>query len=274
LNMDYTPPLDLKQDEVKMYFQCSASILDNSLTRFLKLQNYDIRQYQPVSFGNKDWPGEYFFKKLITRNYLYKTLPGRMYRDLGWQYNNLLQNYFPNYTFSAIAEKNKKHQHELVLTKELIKNTCSLQKVKPHFIYAHFQLPHEPYIYDSTGHLKPAKKTVGYNEHEKAEAFMEQVKYANKTIYELVTHIRKFNKKNTIIYITGDHGYRNINGTRPYMIFDNYSAYYFPDNKYENLYNGISPVNSFRVILNKHFQTNITLLKDSSIFIPYTLPKN
>jgi len=42
------------------------------------------------------------------------------------------------------------------------------------------------------------------------------------------------------------------------------NAYYFPDNDYSLLYPEISPVNSFRVILNKYFKTGLSLLKDDA----------
>ncbi|MBK8088639.1 MAG: hypothetical protein IPK31_12180 [Chitinophagaceae bacterium] len=56
------------------------------------------------------------------------------------------------------------------------------------------------------------------------------------------------------------------------MIYDNLNSIYYPDEDYQNLYPSISPVNSFRAVLNKFFSSNLSLLKDSSIFIPYTLP--
>jgi hypothetical protein len=43
------------------------------------------------------------------------------------------------------------------------------------------------------------------------------------------------------------------------------NTYYFSDGNYSTLYDSISPVNSFRVILNKYFKTGLPLLKDSTI---------
>ena len=120
--------------------------------------------------------------------------------------------------------------------------------------------------------MKPVEKTVAYSEEEQPAAFIEQVKFANKIIRDIVTYIKKSNKPNTIIIIEGDHGFRNIYGKKGYMIFDNFSSFYFPDQNYQALYPGISPVNSFRVVLNNFFNAELPLLKDSSIFIPYTLP--
>ena len=267
LNMDYTPPVDLKQDETKMYFKASASILNNSLTKVLHKEGYQVSQYQPVSFNNKDWDGQLFFEDMLYMNYFYKTFPGRIYHDLGWHFSKLINN-----TSKKYEDRNSKAENDLLKTIELVKKSCSSNKKEPQFVYAHFVLPHEPYIFDSTGKRKPALQTIEFKEEDQPMAFMEQVKFANNMIYQLITHIKKTNKPNTVIIVEGDHGYRNIYGKKGYMIFDNLNAIYFPQEDYQLLYPSISPVNSFRVVLNKFFSANLPLLKDSSIFIPYTLP--
>jgi len=272
LNMDYTPPVDLYQDETKMYFKASASLHNNSLTRYLKETGYDIKQFQPVSFVNKDWKGRLFFPDMLYMNYFYQTLPGRVYRDLGWNFSQLKTNLIKKQDFSYYEKRNNNHRNDLLKTTLLIKKSCAINKPKPEFVYAHYQLPHDPYIYDSTGNLKQAQKTITYKEEEQPAAFIEQVKFANKIIQQLVTHIKQTNRPNTVIIIEGDHGFRNIYGKKGYMIYDNFSSFYFPDRNYKYLYPTISPVNSFRVVLNNFFEAKLPLLKDSSIFIPYTLP--
>ena len=113
LNMDYTAPVDLYQDETKMYFKSSASILDNSLIRYLKEVDYDIKQYQPVSFTNKDWQGHLFFPDMLYMNYFYQTLPGRIYRDLGWNFSQLKAKLTNEQNFSAYKKRNRDHQNDL-----------------------------------------------------------------------------------------------------------------------------------------------------------------
>jgi len=272
LNMDYMPTIDLYQDETKMYFKASASILDNSLTRFLQDKEYNIKHYQPVSFNNKDWNGGLLFPHMLYMNYFYQTLPGRLYRDIGWNVTNFRTTINRNVELSKYAQRNRDLNKDLLNTKLLIEESLSKNKQKPQFVYAHFLLPHDPYIYDSTGQLKPAEQTILLKEQDQPDAFIEQVKYTNKIIRQLVSSIKQKNKSNTIIIISGDHGFRNAFGTKHYMTFDNFSAYYFPNKQYKELYPSISPVNSFRVVLNNFFNTNLSLMKDSSIFIPYTLP--
>jgi hypothetical protein len=44
------------------------------------------------------------------------------------------------------------------------------------------------------------------------------------------------------------------------------NAYYFPEQKYNQLYPGISPVNTFRVIFSEIFGQDLPLLPDSSFY--------
>jgi hypothetical protein len=44
------------------------------------------------------------------------------------------------------------------------------------------------------------------------------------------------------------------------------NAYYFPGGRYEGLYDSISPVNSFRVVLSTYFGARLPLLPDRNYF--------
>jgi membrane-anchored protein YejM (alkaline phosphatase superfamily) len=151
-------------------------------------------------------------------------------------------------------------------TKALIKNSCT-STGNPKFIYGHFMLPHEPYTFDSTGKVKTAEQTIIKRKEDDAGAYFNQVVYAGKVIKELVSYIQQHNKKNTIIIVEGDHGYRTPEGNKAGYTFQNLNAIYFPDQKYELLYDSLSPVNTFRIVLNKYFSAQLPLLKDSSTLV-------
>ena len=51
-----------------------------------------------------------------------------------------------------------------------------------------------------------------------------------------------------------------------------FNAYYFPDEKYDLLYDDITPVNSFRIIFDSHFQTNLGIVEDKVFFSTYEKP--
>jgi Sulfatase len=270
--MNYLPSIDTTGDEIKMYFKASASILHNSFTKILRKEGYTIKQYQPISFNNTDWEGGLFFEQMLQMNYFYQTFPGRIYRDLWWNVSRLSTNKKKRQSFLEFENRNTKAEKELYETINLVKNICSVKSKQPKMVYAHFMLPHDPYIFDSSGKRKSAHLTFNIKEEDQPKAFIQQVQFANQIIKNLVTEIKTRNKKNTIIIVEGDHGFRNILGKKGYMIFENLNALYFPDQNYQMLYDSVSPINSFRIILNNFFSANLPLLKDSSIFIPYTLP--
>jgi hypothetical protein len=70
--------------------------------------------------------------------------------------------------------------------------------------------------------------------------------------------IFKNSKYPPIIILQGDHG-MSVD-TRDKIL----NAIYMPDGGMENLYPSISPVNTFRVIFNNYFGTDLPLLEDKT----------
>ena len=81
-----------------------------------------------------------------------------------------------------------------------------------------------------------------------------------------------------IIVIQSDHGpgaylhWGSLESTVPAERFGILNAYYFPDGGYEMLYSGISPVNSFRVVLNEYFGGEYDLLPDRHYYSTWSFP--
>lgn len=267
LNMDYLPNwIAPVMNDPKAYFWGSASILNNSLFSILKKEGYQTHSYQPVSFANPDWPGVSYFNSLKENHYYFKTLPGRIYRDVFWNYSKINVPFIKEKQMEIIDFRNREKKMFFDTTMALIKNSCSITE-KPKFIYGHFMLPHEPYTFDSAGNVKSAEQTIVKRKEEDADAYFNQVLYAGKVIKELVTYIRQHNKNNTIIIIEGDHGYKTPDGEKSGYTFQNMNAIYFPDQKYNLLYDSLSPVNTFRIVLNKYFDAGFNLFKDSSTLV-------
>ncbi|MBY0476048.1 MAG: LTA synthase family protein [Chitinophagaceae bacterium] len=266
-NMDYLPTWIVPvANDPKALFWGSASILNNSLFSILQKEGYETKSYQPISFDNKDWNDETFFSNLKKNHFYFKTLPGRLSRDLFWNYSKIDLPFIHQKQIQFIEDRNQQKQQSFNRTAELLKNSCSTTG-KPKFVYSHFMIPHEQYIFDSTGKLKLPLQTIIHRKEEDAPAYYQQVIYAGKVIKDLVQHIRENNKKNTVIIVAGDHGYRTEQGNKTGYTFSNLQAIYFPDRQYQQLYDSISPVNTFRVVLNKYFNAGFTLHADSSILV-------
>jgi hypothetical protein len=146
------------------------------------------------------------------------------------------------------------------------------QTNSPKFVFAHILDPHPPFVFNREG-----GKTI---KEDPIEAYVDEVIFLNKKIRDVVADILSEADHEPIIILQGDHGF--IPTDRPFSKrinlqsrFSILNAYYLPNHRQGLLYESISPVNSFRVVLNSFFGTNYELLPDenyySTIKQPYKL---
>jgi membrane-associated phospholipid phosphatase len=139
----------------------------------------------------------------------------------------------------------------------------------PKFVFAHFLIPHDPYVFD-----RSCKKLIGVDEYRN---YLEQLRCANKKIRETVEYILAQSDSDPIIIIQSDEGPHPIefkkNRELKWSEASNellrqrssiLNAYYFPDKNYTDLYQDITPINSFRIIFNKYFGTELPILEDKN----------
>lgn len=140
----------------------------------------------------------------------------------------------------------------------------------PFFLYAHFSIPHSPFIYDSSG-VKNTNSNNIFNDYDK-EAYLSQLKYTNKVMRKLVENILR-NDSNSIIIIQGDHGYRYLEEEENKDLFtEKYSiinAIYLPDHNYSSLPDTMYSVNTFRYIFNSYFGTEFKILLNKKVDLGY-----
>lgn len=142
---------------------------------------------------------------------------------------------------------------------------------KPVFVFAHLLLPHPPYVFDSLGNptLTESLQFVSDDIENEKMLYLEQLQFTNKKIKGIV---EKLISENAIIIIQSDHG-------PPDSIFSinnkestdkdklrNINYYYFPNND-QIIYDGITPVNSFRIIFKNYFSSDLEILPDKNFYI-------
>jgi Sulfatase len=135
----------------------------------------------------------------------------------------------------------------------------------PKFVFAHIASPHPPYIFDAQGNFHD----VGLGEHdeknitpqEMAPLYRAQVEFIDNQILDVVRTILERSQTPPII-IQGDHGPLVIDKSIRMPILN---AYYLPKGE-ALLYPSISPVNTFRVVLDAYFCQSLPLLEDISRF--------
>jgi hypothetical protein len=112
------------------------------------------------------------------------------------------------------------------------------------------------------------------------KGYRNQVKYISGLIIHTIEEILNKSSKKPIIIIQGDHGpgvmfdFESLENTNINERMSILNAYYFPDQNYVDLYNEISPVNTFRIILNNKLFTATKLLEDKNFFVTLDQPYN
>ena len=140
---------------------------------------------------------------------------------------------------------------------------------KPIFVFAHVMIPHPPYFFGPNG--ETVDESASDRSWENKKGYLDQVKYINKKIPDVLDAI--ISAENLpIIIIQSDHGPRtNIDFDNPNdemyaQMFGILNAYHLPNGCNDQIYESISSVNSFRIILNCYFDENYELLDDNAYF--------
>jgi hypothetical protein len=132
----------------------------------------------------------------------------------------------------------------------------------PKFVFVHLVSPHKPFVFGPHGESvqQDENPLVGYRD---------QVAYLNFRMIPLLEQILSDSASPPVIIIQGDHGGVETNAEDRLAILN---AYYLPDNGSQNLYESITPVNTFRLIFNTYFGGHYELLEDISYFSTYHQP--
>ena len=168
------------------------------------------------------------------------------------------------WNFGDIRIYGSQYDRSLFILDELPSLPTSVQS--PKFVYAHLMIPHPPYIFGPNGeYVGDDEKLNGGPNHEPVnqEAYLlgytNQVQYIDSRIPMIVEEIISRSKIPPVIIIQGDHGFWG--GAQERMPIMN--AYYLPGKESSKLlYPNITPVNTFRVVLNTYFQGQFELLPD------------
>jgi len=154
------------------------------------------------------------------------------------------------------------------------------------FVFAHLISPHPPFVFGSQGEaINPNRAyriadgdSYQGDKNEYIKRYKDQLSFINVQVMQVIDRILTKSDTPPIIIVQGDHG------PGAYLVWDSaektnlkerygiLNAYFFPDGNYDELYPSITPVNSFRLVFNSQFGTDIELLQDESYFAPWMRP--
>jgi hypothetical protein len=143
------------------------------------------------------------------------------------------------------------------------------------FVFAHLMLPHHPYIFGPNGEsISPEKMEAKWEglENDK-EGYLNQVKFANQKLKQIITTIIDESSNPPIIIIQGDHGlkseiknWNNPTNEELHNRLSIFNAYHIPTTN-ELPYKNITPVNSFRIIFNELFDEQLEILPNINYWL-------
>lgn len=145
----------------------------------------------------------------------------------------------------------------------------------PKFVLAHCLLTHPPFIFNSKGEKLPVPiEHLMIDDPFDPPQYIEQVKFAESIMKPLIHDLANQNPK-PIIILQSDHGpatvpitttsssraekQKYINSRMRIL-----NAYFLPPGGSKIPYQSITPINTFRLILNSYFGTNLSMLPDES----------
>ncbi|HEY4064372.1 MAG TPA: sulfatase-like hydrolase/transferase [Puia sp.] len=245
------------------YKDLLEAIAHNRVVNFLYTQGYSVINYSPF-----DLPGQPSVRdnpllpakiRLITNrtllNYVARDL--QTWVDLHLKDSTLLAG-------QRIAAFDRENAQVLAQTKAI----SGRRSDRPRFVYAHLLLPHFPFFYDSLLRRRSSADVAAHFDEDQPRYYLDYIPYTNACAEDLITTIKKNSGGKAVIIFMSDHGFRySPNGTPLPWSYNNQNAVYFPDRDYGQLYDSMSNVNQFRVILNKLFRQGLPLLKDSALFL-------
>jgi hypothetical protein len=148
-------------------------------------------------------------------------------------------------------------------------------------VFAHIVVPHPPFVFDAEGRVTDQRYPFSFADgdmfqgtsDEYIQGYSDQVTFLNDSLLSWIKVLQSESSSMPIILLQGDHGPRSTvvwrspseDAMREGTAILN--AYYLPGIDYPDLYDDVSPVNTFRIILNEYFNANLKLLPDRTFFM-------
>jgi hypothetical protein len=228
---------------------------NNRLARFLKLQGYQVVNI----FGGGDFTRRFSVTDLSLGSS--EGVNGSTYLFLRHTPVNVIA---PNWL--QIPELDRRRTAVLDALKDM--RQLHTQLKHPSFVMVHLLCPHDPFFLDENGgrpYQDPHFDWQGNREF--AKGYAGQAKFLAKQVSEITAEIIKNSPTPPVIIIQGDHGPAPLADSFPEQCaqrYPNLCAMHLPDKNYQQLPEDITPVNYFRYLLNRYFDTNLEILPNHS----------
>ncbi len=179
----------------------------------------------------------------------------------------------------------KLHRERILKTFEYLSH--GYKTASPFFIFAHIFCPHPPFIFGPNGEEldQDTVFTMGDGPHliqqgrftrqQYIKQYRDQLEFITQKTKAMLEAILTKPGRPCVIILQSDHGpasqldWDNPNNTAIRERMGILNAYYFFNRSFDGLYEGLSPVNSFRLVFNRFFCANYDILADKSYFASF-----
>jgi len=159
----------------------------------------------------------------------------------------------------------------------------------PKFVFAHILCPHPPFVFSRGDESRIPGMPFAFNDgnhyvHSLASlvsylnGYREQVLFINRKVSALIEAILKNSRTAPVIVLQGDHGpgsrlsHDDMQRSNLRERLAILNAIHLPAAGYPEFYGRISPVNTFRLVLNACFKARLPLLNDQAYFLNWHRP--
>jgi hypothetical protein len=270
LNFDYIDLPTGSQEDGQYFLQ---RINDNRLMSLLKQCGYRIAVLKSGFYYTDQIPADLH----LTGSGLLNEFEGLLLADSPYSFlAQALKLDPPEQSYLA-------HRQRVLDSFSQLKNAAQI--AGPKIVFAHLITPHPPFIFNEDGRNidVPRGYSIGDGDDfggewdEYRRGYTGQLRFANRKLEEAIDAILANSESPPVIIIQGDHGagsgldWDSPEATCLWERSAILNAYYLPNEGTKELYPSISPVNTFRVVLNSVFGTDLPLLPDRTYFTSHRL---
>ena len=180
-------------------------------------------------------------------------------------------------------------RRETILEAFIALESLSSKALGPRFTIVHILAPHPPFVFGANGERMPHKGAFGFwdgsdyiqnvsSAKDYRDGYAGQAQFIGDRMLRALDSLFSGSGEKPIVLIQGDHGSKlrldqdSLQKTDINECFPNLSAFLVPDSVRKNLYPGISPVNSFRLLFNGLFDAKFELKPDKSWYSTFPEP--
>ena len=243
-------------------------IKNSNLRSFLSNYGYKTVAYSSGYYGTE-----------INNADILITLPGQLN-----EFEEILLNTTPLPVVVRKLKSVEQHRQRILFNLDHLNMKNEIES--PKFVFAHFVCPHPPFIFESDGRAIPSggvqvlaqgKNGIWPATEDDEQNYIKQLQFINSRILTAVDSIKSHSKIDPVIIIQGDHGslFPRDKITDSLFYKEKFSilnALYIPDGEIDSISENQTPVNTFRMVLNRYFQTEYEILPNRSYFSEWGTP--